>query len=757
MTYLPNPLNEYDTYTYNTKISMVSPITLQGDIPIAENSTDASFNISSITHTMVLGHSLVRNSYANQFDIIIDEPNNVTLFEKIVKSAQQLNIKNHVNATYKIQMTFMARDSEGTALRHSDEYVYYVKFLKVDADITERGAQYTIYAVETNAKGYFYIDGVTKNTLTYKASNVNEALIEFERVLNEAAIIHNETNVNSLLPDKYKVVLSDQAQDWGEWLIEKEETQNIEGDKVLFHITRGTKVDEHIGAILKATKEFKQYQLVSGGFAKPLDQEITDETAIGLKYSSYKVIPQVKNIEFDPLRGDYQKEITFVIYKHIMPETIIDSNQIAQSARLENQNRILKEYFDTGLLRKKYDYLYTGKNTEVLNFNIKLQYAYYLISPVFGGQVDHSNLRDSIEISEKVRSVEGAKSAYVRARNTLLQDLETTGGLSANLGVQFDESLAEFTKSADELWEISNKTPLPSFQSDVVDNSYSYVSESDEAAVALARFGSVQANIENSADLLEIELGIRGDPYWLGNPTGTTGFGGDSAPYILGGPMFFLNINLPRPENDNGQRPPSTEYYISGVYKVISVISEFRNGQFIQYLKAVRMTTVLTDQVAESLKAGRVSGPVSPTPTASVYTSGSQQPEQSTTGQNQSTRTTPTSTGTTPSAVTSQPTPRTSSPEATIEPSIPSPVNVQTEATEQNVLDLSVTNVIGIYGSPSNRSALIRFPDNSYSKVTVDDSLDNGLKVENIGETSITLIDPENPGKEKVILQLPPD
>lgn len=612
MTYITNPLNKYDTYTYNIKISMVRPNDIFGEeVFIAENSTDASLNINSVTHTLVLGHSLVRSSYANTFDIVINEPNNVSFFERIVSASRSLRIKNHVNATYKIEISFPARDSNSKPVRYpSTPFIYFVKIVDLVANITERGSEYTIKAVETNSKGYSYTNGVIKSTLTYKASTVGEALQEFTRKLNESQKIINDTDVNSLKPTEYEVVLDNSTQDWGNWPIEIEEkTPNREGDKLLFHVTQGSSIIDHIDEIFKTTENGKKIPKLSGGYArKELNEDISTENAVGAKYG-YKIIPTVEEKEFDPLSGDYVKKITYTIKKHIIPDMLLDSNEIAESIKdTQNQARILKELFDNDLLRKKYDYIFTGNNTEVLNFDMKLQYSYFLISPIFSGQISDSRLRNTRELSEKVESLRDKKSRFVQARNQTLFEFNDRGGIGPTADVYLDRR-DDFTRSYEELWEqVNDSSALPMYKPDVIDNAYTYASDDEQQALSLARYGGVKANIENSADLMEIELSIRGDPYWLGNPTSSQ-FPenvNENAPYSLGGTLFFLNVKLPRPEDNSGLRKPSSEYYISGVYRVINVISEFRNGQFIQYLKAVRMPTILTNKVSDKLEKGRV-------------------------------------------------------------------------------------------------------------------------------------------------------
>lgn len=63
---------------------------------------------------------------------------------------------------------------------------------------------------------------------------------------------------------------------------------------------------------------------------------------------------------------------------------------------------------------------------------------------------------------------------------------------------------------------------------------------------------------------------------------------------------------------------------------------------------------------------------------------------------------------------------------ASAAPSIPTKANVAKEATERNALNLSKINLIGVYGSQSNRYALIRQPNGRIVKVSVGDRIDGG-------------------------------
>jgi hypothetical protein len=72
----------------------------------------------------------------------------------------------------------------------------------------------------------------------------------------------------------------------------------------------------------------------------------------------------------------------------------------------------------------------------------------------------------------------------------------------------------------------------------------------------------------------------------------------------------------------------------------------------------------------------------------------------------------------------------------TVKPSIPSSASVARQATFENALNLRRVNLIGVYGTPSDRRALVRLPSGRYRKVQVGDKVDGG-KVLAIGDNTL--------------------
>ncbi len=71
-----------------------------------------------------------------------------------------------------------------------------------------------------------------------------------------------------------------------------------------------------------------------------------------------------------------------------------------------------------------------------------------------------------------------------------------------------------------------------------------------------------------------------------------------------------------------------------------------------------------------------------------------------------------------------------------VAPKIPSSASVARQATLDNALNLRKLNLIGVYGTPANRRALVRMPSGRYKKLKVGDRLDGG-KVIAIGDSEL--------------------
>ncbi|MDX5350916.1 MAG: hypothetical protein LPK02_13260 [Rhodobacterales bacterium] len=83
-------------------------------------------------------------------------------------------------------------------------------------------------------------------------------------------------------------------------------------------------------------------------------------------------------------------------------------------------------------------------------------------------------------------------------------------------------------------------------------------------------------------------------------------------------------------------------------------------------------------------------------------------------------------------------------------PQIPSSASVAQQATVRGAINLRQVNLIGVYGQPSNRRALVRLSNGRYQKVQVGDRLDGG-QVRAIGENELSYVK----GNRAIVLTMP--
>ena len=86
----------------------------------------------------------------------------------------------------------------------------------------------------------------------------------------------------------------------------------------------------------------------------------------------------------------------------------------------------------------------------------------------------------------------------------------------------------------------------------------------------------------------------------------------------------------------------------------------------------------------------------------------------------------------------------------TVAPKVPSSTTVARSATVKNQLNLGRVNLIGVYGTPSSRRALIRLSNGRYQKVKVGDRIDGG-RVAAIGDSELRYVK----SGRNVVLKMP--
>jgi hypothetical protein len=623
-----------------TELSKLDGAIGSRSVLIADNARVAKYNISNVEQIFTVGHNVAREGFGNRFTMTISEPNGVSLLNTIVVAARKIGIQNHLHAGYLLAIDFHGRMRDGLPRKFNQSFYYPVVIKTLDFKVDGGGAVYNLEMVENSATGYRYLNNVIHEQIVVEAETVGEFVTEFEKKFNQSITNAWLSNPNAgTMRDVYRFEFDETTEAWKNWRFQVLDapfeaagtnftSRPDDNPKLQVSANNGSNITSIFGQVLQLTAEYKNIlvkqddAMASAKGMRNSPSEPTNKTLDSFP-TFFKMITNVEYGQFDFLRGEYQKIITYRLKAYVVTDEIIDATAYQTSITNTGvQGRRVENLIANGFLRKRYDYYYTGKNTEVLEFDLKFDYAYYYVVPYgdgyFGDPLVQSPqyIKDRTEVVARLQEVATARQGLASAAQQLqtAQANPGEGSLSIrNSFINFDLASTNFnnvvsatTSFLQEKFELSPNdiNYYLRFVQDVVPDDDMLSSDNDQRSGNL-KFGAVKMNLENSADLVKIELGIRGDPYWMGVPNSLANVQrnvDELADFEAGSQNFFLNVNLPTSdEDDNGRRKPSPDYQLSGVYAVRTVINRFSNGQFTQYLSAVRDLATNTSTVYASL------------------------------------------------------------------------------------------------------------------------------------------------------------
>jgi len=277
-----------------------------------------------------------------------------------------------------------------------------------------------------------------------------------------------------------------------------------------------------------------------------------------IKY--FMIDVQIELLDIDVMTGDYAKKITFRILPYLVNQSMIANPNTKPVGIPELKKSICKVY----------DYIYTGKNTDVLKFDIDINNMFFIgVNPSpekdsakAGGNPDQSGIVESLHKSSNL--VLGA-------------DVRSSIGLRAKLKMDVDRVKKE--QSGGSGTKTTEQIVAEQFHNALIQGS--------------------------SADLIKLNLEILGDPYWLSDSGMSNYFAradADNSQKTVDGAMNFqagqvyIYIRFRSPidmREDLGyyqftSDSSTRENDFSGIYRVTVCESIFSGGMFKQKLTCIR-------------------------------------------------------------------------------------------------------------------------------------------------------------------------
>ena len=167
-TFEPNTLNQYDSYAYHFRLSMINDLDANDPnlaakvvnneirkIIVAESGVTAGFNIVDCEiEDIVSANFRSRGSMTTELKLVVAEPYGLTLTDRLFNSSRSLGVRNWRLAPMVLELEFRYIREDGTYFTPTGDQklvkVYQVILLDFDAKLTEVG---TIYEIKASVKG----------------------------------------------------------------------------------------------------------------------------------------------------------------------------------------------------------------------------------------------------------------------------------------------------------------------------------------------------------------------------------------------------------------------------------------------------------------------------------------------------------------------------------------------------------------------------------------------------------------------------
>lgn len=538
------------------------------------------------------------------------EPYSINGFiEALHVAAMAAGYTSYVSASYLLKLEFWGYpDNEHLPspkkIPNSERY-FVIGLTGVEVEVTEHGTRYMCKAVPFNDRG-FGNPNVIKKPIKMEGKKVKEILKNLEDSLNQQLRqSDSDGKTNGDKHDEYKIEFRKKGNN-GSWIedpdseIGNQDLAELFNDNILYKFA---KPDEGQNAYKPGTNpESITYNPTSMTVNFPDKMNVHDAIVAVIRDSKY-----VRDLLRDLSTGSRAKidahdrvnyfmirlEVTnknvydnitkkpFQKFTYIITPYKVHLSRIPTYGNIQVKEEKLKK-----IALKEYNYMYTGKNIDVLNFKLNFNTLYFEAVPASMGDKNAPNSRESLNPDGKSK-----------------------------------EKIKEVTK---EVQEQNQSQPLPAQQT-VPGNSQEQQSGAtaplNDPYHTLARTMH-EAVVNSKASMLTGEIEILGDPYYL--VTGGVGnynpkevkeyeglVGEYEADHTAGELRIRINFRNPVDIGSDGflkfdpKRIP-----FSGVYMVTKVGSTFKDGVFKQRLEIIRMQGQILEGEEVTVKDTRESAPI---------------------------------------------------------------------------------------------------------------------------------------------------
>ncbi len=393
------------------------------------------YNITDVEMSSVFSDPTSRASTTTEITMKVVEPNGVSFLDALQQAATEAGVKNYTDFYYYLELTFKGYDRLGKpnlapfdGLENGGRWLWAVKLNTIDVNLTTGGGQYTLNMIsfDRDVLRYDGAYGSVIDTLLVRGETIGDFLDELATKLNASwkerlyddVITHKfechgmptpqgtDSTIPKMTPETVRGMhLRPKEEDWnsvrstslnfGIPTTDKDGVKEaVTGPTVgtsqqpnlpTAHIPRGTTIPEIISMLMSSCETAQDLAKDSHAENFGPDQSNTTVNAKSFRESvTWHIIPEVRlKSKFHYLSSKYFREIIWHVYPRYSQLPILSQTQIDQAKDPNVQKGMIAALAARGFLPKRYNYLFTGMNTEVLSFDLNFNLAWSVALPHF--------------------------------------------------------------------------------------------------------------------------------------------------------------------------------------------------------------------------------------------------------------------------------------------------------------------------------------------------------------------------------------
>lgn len=442
VAFQPNLLDNYDAVTYHFKLFMVSTddastgnvLNVKSQVIIAESGV-SDLTIDKVELDAIATPSVEAGTGTQttmKFEIV--EPAGAGLLDKMYYESIDLGIGNWAVMPLYLQVEFRGRDTK-TSNSDADgspgalgnlRWLWPLKITDIKANVTTVGTRYTFSAIMYNELAQ------SNASFSLQANITLSDISVFQQAIDELEVKINRDQVDKLVdnygkPDVYKFVVDPMIAGYHT----KSQTSNsdpkrngtygeFDGKSASFQA--GTSIDKIIDTLLAHTEE---YQTKMAGSKTPGAEGEPAAAEISQMKSFWRVITESRPIVFDKRRNDNAVEYTIFIIAYDIG--VLDTN-VFQTTGItpEISKKRFMTYAKKALLKKKYNYIFTGLNDQIVSLDLTFNHAFATALTRYGGIYVNPGMKDYGVVANENAANEKAVTESLRKLLSKQNDAATS-------------------------------------------------------------------------------------------------------------------------------------------------------------------------------------------------------------------------------------------------------------------------------------------------------------------------------------------